>query len=171
MKYILRKTDASALIFPGAVVVGDVVLGRGVSVWYNAVVRGDEGAVFIGDHTNIQDGAVVHADTKVGRGCTIGHRAVVHGCTIGDNTLVGMGAILLDGANIGKDCVIGAGALVTGGTDIPDGTLALGSPAKVMRALTEEEIARNREYMLDYLKMSEEARGAGDEALRHDGQS
>ncbi len=101
MKYALRKTGASALIFPGAVVVGDVGLGKGVSIWYNAVVRGDEGAVSIGDNTNVQDGVIVHADTKVGCGCTIGHRAVVHGCTIGDNTLVGMGAILLDGARIG----------------------------------------------------------------------
>ncbi len=167
MKYALRKTGASALIFPGAVVVGDVELGKGVSIWYNAVVRGDEGAVSIGDNTNVQDGVIVHADTKVGCGCTIGHRAVVHGCTIGDNTLVGMGAILLDGARIGRDCVIGAGALVTGGTEIPDGTLALGSPARVVRALTEEEIARNREYMLDYLNMSREARDMQEEPDGH----
>ena len=167
MKYALRKTGASALIFPGAVVVGDVGLGKGVSIWYNAVVRGDEGAVSIGDNTNVQDGVIVHADTKVGCGCTIGHRAVVHGCTIGDNTLVGMGAILLDGARIGRDCVIGAGALVPGGTEIPDGTLALGSPARVVRALTKEEIARNREYMLDYLNMSREARDMQEEPDGH----
>ncbi len=139
--------------------------GKGVSIWYNAVVRGDEGAVSIGDNTNVQDGVIVHADTKVGCGCTIGHRAVVHGCTIGDNTLVGMGAILLDGARIGR--VIGAGALVTGGTEIPDGTLALGSPARVVRALTKEEIARNREYMLDYLNMSREARDMQEEPDGH----
>lgn len=161
MDYITRKTDASVLILPGAAVVGDVSLGDGVSVWYNAVVRGDEGAIVVGDNTNIQDGVVIHSDTRIGRGCTIGHAAVVHGCTIGDNTLIGIGAVLLDGAEIGNDCMIGAGALVTGGTRIPDGSMAFGSPARVVRALTEEEIARNREYMQDYLRMGGEARNSG----------
>lgn len=161
MDYITRKTDASVLILPGAAVVGDVSLGDGVSVWYNAVVRGDEGAIVVGDNTNIQDGVVIHSDTRIGRGCTIGHAAVVHGCTIGDNTLIGIGAVLLDGAEIGNNCMIGAGALVTGGTRIPDGSMAFGSPARVVRALTEEEIARNREYMQDYLRMGGEARNSG----------
>ena len=157
----LRKTDESILILPGAVVIGDVTLGEGVSIWYNAVVRGDEGAIVIGDFTNVQDGAVLHSDTRVGAGCTIGHAAVVHGCTIGDHTLIGMGAVLLDGAEIGNSCVIGAGALVTGRTKVPDGCLALGSPAKVIRALTQEEIERNRNYARDYLKMSASVRMSG----------
>ncbi len=134
----------SCFIAPTATVVGDVTLGERVSVYYGAVVRGDEGAIVIGKDTNIQDGVVVHEETRVGCGCTIGHNAILHACTVGDNTLVGMGAIVLNGAVVGNDCIIGAGALVTGGTVIPDGMMVLGSPAKIRRPLTEEEIAGNR---------------------------
>jgi len=143
--------DKSVLIVPGAAVVGRVTLGSHVSVWYNAVLRGDEGPIDVGENTNIQDCAVLHAKTVVGRGCTIGHSAIVHGCTVGDNTLIGMGAILLDGARIGDNCVIGAGSLVTGKTVVPDGFLAYGNPAKAVRPLTEKEIQGNRRYMQAYL--------------------
>lgn len=155
MAYPLRETDETVLICDGARVSGDVTLGRGVSIWYNAVLRGDDGAITVGEDTNIQDCAVLHEQTHVGAGCTIGHGAVVHGCVIGDNVLIGMGAVVLNGARIGDNCVVGAGALVTGKLDAPAGSMILGSPAKVVRPLTEAEIASNRASAQGYLKMAE----------------
>lgn len=155
MAYKLRETDGSVLICDGARVGGDVTLGKGVSVWYNAVIRGDDGAVTVGENTNIQDCAVLHEETHVGAGCTIGHGAIVHGCTIGDNVLVGMGAIVLNGARIGDNCIVGAGALVTGKMDAPAGSMLLGSPAKVVRPLTEAEIQGNRRSAQGYLEAAE----------------
>ena len=155
MAYKLKASDENIVICEGACVVGDVTLANGVSVWYNAVLRGDEGGITVGENTNIQDGAILHEETKVGAGCTIGHNAIVHACTIGDNTLVGMGAIVLNGAKIGNNCIIGAGALVTGKMDAPDGSMILGSPAKVVRQLTEAEIEGNRESMRGYLHIAE----------------
>ena len=156
--YKLRETDENVLICDGARVVGDVTLAKGVSVWYNAVLRGDEGAITVGEDTNIQDGAVLHEETVVGKGCTIGHNAIVHGCTVGDNTLVGMGAIILNGAKVGSNCIVGAGALVTGKMDAPDGVMLLGSPAKVVRPLTEAEIESNRASARGYLHAAEQYR-------------
>ena len=158
MDYKRRTTDENVLICEGAVVVGDVTLAPGVSVWYNAVVRGDEGAIAVGENTNIQDCAVLHAETVVGRDCTVGHGAILHGCTLGDNTLIGMGAIVLNGARIGSNCIVGAGALVTGKLDAPDGSMILGSPAKVVRSLTEEEIESNRASVRDYLHLAAQYR-------------
>ena len=158
MAYELRETDETVLICEGARVSGDVTLGPGVSIWYNAVLRGDDGAITVGADTNIQDGAVLHEETRVGAGCTIGHNAVVHGCTVGDNTLIGMGAVVLNGARIGSDCVVGAGALVTGKIDAPDGSMLLGSPAKVARPLTAEEIEGNRRSAQGYLAAAERYR-------------
>ncbi len=152
MTYDKRRSDDQVLIVEGAAVTGEVALGRGVNIWYGAVLRGDMGAITVGEDTNIQDGAILHETTVVGRGCTIGHGAIVHGCTIGDNTLIGMGAIVLNGAKIGRDCIVGAGALVTGKMDAPDGTMILGSPAKVVRPLTPEEIQSNRDAMEEYLE-------------------
>ncbi len=152
MSYKLRKTDEAVLICEGARVSGDVTLGRGVNIWYNAVLRGDDGAITVGEDTNIQDCAVLHEETAVGRGCTIGHGAVVHGCTVGDNVLIGMGAVVLNGARIGDDCIVGAGALVTGKMDAPAGSMILGSPAKVVRPLTEAEIESNRRSARGYLE-------------------
>ena len=152
MTYELRMTDDDVMIAEGASVTGDVTLGRGVNIWYNAVLRGDEGAISVGEDTNIQDCAVLHEETVVGKGCTIGHGAIVHGCAVGDNTLIGMGAIVLNGARIGNDCIVGAGALVTGKMDAPDGSMILGSPAKVVRPLKPEEIAGNRAAMEEYLE-------------------
>ena len=126
--------------------------------WYNAVLRGDDGAITVGENTNIQDCAVLHEETHVGAGCTIGHGAVVHGCTVGDNVLIGMGATVLNGARIGDDCIVGAGALVTGKMDAPAGSMILGSPAKVVRELTEAEIQENRESAREYLKLAEQYR-------------
>lgn len=147
--------DESVLLCPGAAVVGDVTLGKHVSVWYNAVLRGDEGAITVGDHTNIQDCAVLHEETHVGAGCTIGHGAIVHGCTVGNNVLIGMGATVLNGAKIGDDCIVGAGALVTGKMDAPAGSMILGSPARVVRPLTEAEIEGNRESARGYCHLAE----------------
>ena len=158
MAYKLRETDETVLICDGARVAGDVTLAKGVSVWYNAVLRGDEGAITVGEETNIQDGAVLHEETVVGKGCTIGHNAIVHGCTVGDNTLVGMGAIILNGAKVGSNCIVGAGALVTGKMDAPDGVMLLGSPAKVVRPLTEAEIESNRASARGYLHAAEQYR-------------
>jgi len=112
----------------------------------------------VGEDTNIQDGAILHEETVVGRGCTIGHGAIVHGCTVGDNTLIGMGAIVLNGAKIGSDCIVGAGALVTGKMDAPDGSMILGSPAKVVRPLKPEEIEGNRAAMEEYLEAAAQYR-------------
>ena len=152
MAYEKRTYDESVLLAEGARVSGDVTLGHEVNIWYNAVLRGDDGAIVVGEGTNIQDCAVLHAETTVGRGCTIGHGAIVHGCTVGDNTLVGMGAIILNGARIGSNCIVGAGALVTGKMDAPDGMMILGSPAKVVRPLTEAEIESNRASAQGYLE-------------------
>lgn len=140
MIYEQRTFGPDVVICPGAVVVGDVELDTGVNVWYNAVLRGDEGPIRIGAHTNVQECVIIHDTTTVGRHCTLGHGSIVHGCTLGDRVLVGMGAIIINGARIGDHCLIGAGALVTGKMDAPAGSLILGNPAKVVRPLTEEEI-------------------------------
>ena len=164
MAYPLRASDEDVLIAEGAAVVGNVTLGKGVSVWYNAAVRGDQGPIRIGENTNIQECAVLHQTTTVGAGCTIGHGAIVHGCTVGDNTLIGMGAIILTGAKIGSNCLVGAGALVTGKMDIPDGSLVLGNPARVVRPLTEAEIQENRVSMEEYLDFARWYRQGGKDA-------
>ena len=153
-----RKTDADVLICEGACVVGDVDLAPGVSVWYNAVLRGDEGAISVGRETNLQDGVILHANTVVGQGCTVGHGAILHGCTVGDHVLIGMGSIVLDGARIGDHCIVGAGALVTGKMDAPAGSMILGSPAKVVRPLTPEELQSIQESAQDYLHMARQYR-------------
>ena len=158
MAYKLRASDEYVTICEGACVVGDVTLGKGVSVWYNVVLRGDEGAITVGENTNVQDGVIMHEETTVGAGCTIGHNAIVHGCTVGDNVLVGMGATILNGAKIGNNCIVGAGALVTGKMDAPDGSMILGSPAKVVRPLTEAEIEGNRASAEGYLHLAEKYR-------------
>jgi carbonic anhydrase/acetyltransferase-like protein (isoleucine patch superfamily) len=126
-------------------VIGNVEIGEDVGIWFGAVLRGDNERIAIGARTNIQDLCVLHTDPgfplTVGADCTVGHRATLHGCSIGDGTLVGMSATILNGARIGKYCLLGASALITEGKDIPDGSLVLGSPGKVVRQLTEAEIA------------------------------
>lgn len=155
----LRKTDEDVVILPGAMVSGDVRIGAGSSIWYNAVVRGDTEPIAIGEGSNIQDNCVLHtsagAPLTIGRGVSVGHAAVVHGCTIGDDTLIGMGTIVLNGAVIGRGCIVGAGSLVTGGTRIPDGSLAFGRPARVVRPLRAEEIEENRATAAGYEKKRE----------------
>lgn len=138
--------DANAWIAPGAHVVGRVTIGANASVWFGAVLRGDNDPILIGAGTNIQENSVLHTDLgyplTIGAGCTIAHKAMLHGCTIGDNSLIGMGATVLNGAVIGRDCLIGAGALITEGKVIPDGSLVMGMPGKVVRTLDGEAISR-----------------------------
>lgn len=134
-------------VAPGSHVIGKVTLGEGVSIWFGSVLRGDNEPIVIGDGTNLQEQTVIHVDPgfpcTIGRNCTIGHKAMIHGCTIGDGTLVGMGATILNGARIGAGCLIGAGALVTEGKEIPDGSLVMGMPGKVVRPLTDDQRAAN----------------------------
>lgn len=144
-------------IAPNATVVGEVILGDHVNIWYGAVLRGDSGAITVGDGTNIQDNAVVHEKTVIGKNCTIGHGAIVHGCTVGDGCVIGMGAIVLTGAVLGENCLVGAGAVVTGKTVTPAGSLLLGSPAKVVRQLTEEEINENLHSAEHYIDLAKES--------------
>lgn len=146
---------ANTYIAPNATVVGDVLLKENANIWYGAVLRGDHGRITVGEGTNIQDNAVVHEETTIGDFCTIGHSAIVHGCTVGDYCLIGMGAIVLDGAVLGKRCMVGAGALVTGKTNAPEGSLLLGSPAKVVRSLTPEELADMEKNAQDYVNHAE----------------
>ena len=137
------RIDEQAVVADGAVVLGDVTIEKDVSIWYNAVIRGDANSISIGEGTNIQDLAVLHVDADaslaIGKNVTIGHGAILHGCTIKDQALIGMGAIVLNGAVIGKGSMIAAGALVLQNTVVPDGALYMGNPAKFRRMLTEEE--------------------------------
>jgi carbonic anhydrase/acetyltransferase-like protein (isoleucine patch superfamily) len=139
----------------GAVVMGDVTIGDHSSVWYNSVVRGDINRIVIGHHTNIQDNAVLHLADEypclVGNYVTVGHSAIVHACTVGDECLIGMGAVILDGAVLGEQCLIGARALVTQRMEIPAGSLVMGSPAKIIRALTSEERAGLKHWAEKYV--------------------
>ncbi len=134
----------SAWIADNAQVMGAVHLAANVSVWFGVTVRGDTETISIGEGSNIQDGSVLHADVgkplTVGKNVTVGHMVMLHGCTIGDESLIGIGAVVLNGAKIGKNCLVGAGSLVTEGKEFPDGSMIMGSPAKVVRELTSEQI-------------------------------
>lgn len=137
--------DGDFWIAPGAQLVGRIVIRAGASVWFNAVLRGDNEPITVGEGSNIQDGTICHTDMgfplTIGSSCTVGHMAILHGCTIADGSLVGMGATVLNGAVIGPNALVGAGALVTEGKIIPEGTLAVGRPARVVRDLTADEIS------------------------------
>ena len=141
MNFDRHESSDQVLIMEGAQVIGDVAAGEGTAFWYNSVCRGEMQSVRIGKRCNIQDLALIHNKVTIGDDVSVGHSAIVHGATIGDRVIVGMGATVLDGAVIGSDCIIGAGALVTGKMNAPDGSLIVGSPAKVVRELTEKERA------------------------------
>ena len=147
--------EKKTYIAPNATIVGDVTLGDQVGIWYGAVLRGDDGAIVIGDGSNVQDNCVIHKQTTIGKNCTVGHGAIVHGATIGDNTMVGMGAVVLTGAVIGENCIIGAGAVVTGKMVAPAGSVLLGSPAKVVKQATEEMIAENIQNAEEYILLAQ----------------
>lgn len=157
----MRQTDQDVVILPGAAVMGDVALGPDCSVWFNAVLRGDGMYIQLGRCCNVQDCCVLHSEkhpTILGDYVSVGHGAIVHGATVGDNTIVGMGAILLDGAKVGQNCMIGAGAVVTHKSEIPDGSLVVGNPARVVRPLTDGEIATLRKNAEHYAELKERYR-------------
>lgn len=148
--------DGDYFVADSASVIGSVRLMNDASVWFGAVIRGDNDLITIGEGTNIQDLSVLHTDPgyplTIGSHCTIGHKVMLHGCTIGDNTLIGINAVILNGARIGRNCLVGAGALITEGKEIPDGSLVVGAPGKVARTLNEEQIARLRENAAGYVR-------------------
>ncbi|MCM0646920.1 gamma carbonic anhydrase family protein [Clostridium swellfunianum] len=153
------KIHSSAFIAPSADVIGDVTIDEDSSVWFGAVIRGDENYIKVGKGTNIQDNCTVHINnsdyaTRIGDYVTIGHNAVVHACTIGDYCLIGMGAIVLDGAEVGDYTIIGAGSLVTSGKKIPSGVIAIGSPVKIVRELTNEEKKELEDSAKNYIKFA-----------------
>ncbi|AOY76946.1 gamma carbonic anhydrase family protein [Clostridium formicaceticum] len=154
------KVHESCFIAETADIIGDVTIGEDSSIWYKTVLRGDDNYIKVGKSTNIQDNSVVHIShlypTVIGNYVTIGHNAIIHACTIGDCTLIGMGAIVLDGAEVGSETIIGAGSLVAPGKKIPSGVLAIGSPAKVVRELTEEEKKGLRDSAEGYVKYANE---------------
>jgi carbonic anhydrase/acetyltransferase-like protein (isoleucine patch superfamily) len=154
------QLDASVWIAPNATVIGDVRIGRNVSIWWNAVLRGDNDPITIGGNTNIQDGSVLHTDIgvpmNIGSDVTVGHMVMLHGCTVGDGSLIGIGAIVLNNAVIGRECLIGAGALVPEGKQIPDRSLVVGSPGRVVRQLTDEDVASIRAGNHHYIEHMQE---------------
>ncbi len=157
--FLLRQPviHPSAFIAPNATLLGDVTIGEDASVWYNTVLRGDINRIVVGKGSNVQDGSVLHLSAEhgclIGDYVTVGHMAMLHACTIGNECLIGMGAIILDGAVIGEQSIIGAGALVTQGKQIPPGSMVLGSPAKVVRTLTDEEQSGLREWAERYVRI------------------
>ena len=154
------EIDPSVYIAKGAVVIGAVTLGKDASVWHNSVLRADINSIEIGESSNLQDGTVLHlADdfgVKIGKFVTVGHLAMIHACEIGDECLIGMQATILDGATIGAQSIVGAGALVTKGTHIPEGSLVLGTPAKVIRSLTKKERAEIKAMAEKYVIVAQE---------------
>ena len=160
------RLHPSALVLPTAVVVGDVEVGEGSSIWFGTVVRGDVNFIRIGARTNLQDLTVVHVTTAthptvIGDDVTVGHRVVLHGCTVHDRCLVGIGAVVMDGATVGPDAMVGAGALVPPGMTVPPRTLVLGSPARVKRSLTDEEVAFLRTSAANYARYAARYRAEG----------
>ena len=145
----------SCFVAANATVLGSVVLGPDASVWFNATIRGDTELITIGAETNIQDGAVLHADEgvplRIGRGVTVGHKAMLHGCEVGDFSLIGIGSTILNHAKIGNNCIVGAHALVTEGKEIPDRSLVVGTPARIVRTLTDEQVEQLKESARHYV--------------------
>lgn len=153
----VETADGECFIAPSAAVIGRVALGRDVSVWFGAVLRGDGNDIRIGDRSNVQDNAVIHVDgdapATIGEDVTIGHAAVVHGCRVGDRTLIGIGAVILSHAVVGNDCIVGAGALITERKQFPDRSLIIGTPARRLRDVTDAELAMLRESAAHYVAL------------------
>lgn len=148
------KVDESVFIADGAYVIGDVTIASHANIWFNTVIRGDIYPITIGSYTNIQDNSTIHVmhdhPAVIGDYVTVGHGAIIHGCTIADNCLIGMGAIILSYAEIGKNCIIGAGSLITERKKIPPNSMVMGSPGRVVRTLTEDEVKAIRVSALTY---------------------
>ena len=153
---IVPDVHPSVFVADTARVIGRVTLAEDASVWFGAVLRGDTDPITVGRGSNIQDGSVLHADVgyplTIGEYVTVGHQVMLHGCTIGDESLIGIGAVVLNGARIGRHCLVGAGALVTEGKEFPDGSMILGSPAKVVRQLTPQQIEGLRSSARHYIE-------------------
>jgi len=149
-----------AYIAKESVVKGNVIISEDCSVWFNATIRGEQGSIKIGKGTNVQDNCVIHCETNnsvtIGEYCTLGHGAIVHGCKVGNNCLIGMGAIILNDAIIGDNCIVGAGSLVTERSEFESGSLILGSPARVKRKLTEEEINKSVANAQHYIEKAKQ---------------
>ncbi|MFT3822105.1 MAG: gamma carbonic anhydrase family protein [Rubrivivax sp.] len=156
------RVAATAWVADSATVIGRVELAEGASVWYGCVLRGDNDWMRIGRNSNVQDGSVLHTDAGielvVGEGVTIGHQVMLHGCHIGDGSLIGIQAVVMNRARIGRHCIVGAGSLVTEGKEFPEGSMIMGSPAKVVRALKPEEIARLARSAAHYVEQAERHR-------------
>ena len=148
------KNSGENWVAPNATIIGDVTLEKNSSVWFNAVIRGDNENIHVGEGSNVQDGSVLHTDPgcplRIGKDVTIGHIVMLHGCTIGDNSLIGIGAVILNNAKIGKNCIIGAKALITESKEIPDNSLVVGAPGRVVRKLTDDEIGKITENAKHY---------------------
>lgn len=159
------KIDESAFVASNATVLGDVSIGKDVSIWFGAVLRGDINSITIGEGSNVQDNATVHVDKEygvnIGKNVSVGHNAIIHGCTIEDNVLIGMGAIILNGAVIKENTIIGAGALVTEGKVIPSGSLVVGSPAKVIKEISSEQLVGLKENARSYVHEGKEFKKSG----------
>ena len=148
------KNSGENWIAPNATIIGDVILEKNTSIWFNAVLRGDIENICIGEGSNVQDGSVLHTDPgcplKIGKDVTVGHMVMLHGCTIGDNSLIGIGAVILNNVKIGKNCIIGAKALITENKVIPDNSLVVGAPGKIVRQVSSEEIKLITENAIHY---------------------
>ncbi len=159
------KTDKAVFIAGSADIAGEVYMEENTSVWCNVSIRGDLQPVYIGKNSNVQDNSVIHVanelPARIGDGVTVGHGVILHACTIGDNSLIGMGAIVLDGSMIGEESIVGAGALVTQNKEFPPRSLIIGSPAKVARSLSDEEIASIRENAEEYVELGREYAESG----------
>ena len=155
----LKTADDNFWIAPNASVIGEVILERDTSIWFNAILRADNEPITIGEGSNVQDGAIIHTDPgyacNIGKKVTVGHMAMLHGCSIGDGSLIGIGSVVLNGAKIGRNCIIGSKALVTEGMEVPDGSMVLGIPGKIKKTLTEEEqsvVPLGAEHYIDNYK-------------------
>ena len=154
------KIDATAYIADSATIIGKVQIGANASVWFEATARGDNELIRIGDRSNVQEGCILHTDPGypliIGDNVTVGHQAMLHGCTIGEGALIGIQAVILNGARIGKNCLVGAGALVTEGKEFPDNSLIIGSPAKAVRTLSNEDIERMHRNTANYVQRAQD---------------
>lgn len=152
------KIDETAFIAESVDIIGKVTIEKNANIWYGTVLRADDNYITVGENSNIQDGSVVHISEKfptiIGNNVTVGHKSIIHGCEIGDNTLIGMGSIVLDGAKVGEFTLLGAGSLVPPGKEIPSGVLAMGSPAKVIRELSQEEKENLTKSALKYVNLA-----------------
>ena len=150
------KNEGANWVAPNAFIIGDVTLKKDTSIWFNATLRGDVENIYVGEGSNVQDGSVLHTDPgyplKIGKDVTIGHLVMLHGCTIGNNSLIGIGAVVLNGAKIGKNCIIGANALVTENKVIPDNSLVIGSPGKIVRQVSNDEVKSITDNAIHYQK-------------------